>query len=170
MDTAIVLAMHGAPPRDFPEPEMAEYFSLHLRLEHAGDGAPAEWRERVQALETRMRAWPRNSSNDPFWAASHDLGRQLAETTGIEVVVGFNEFCGPSVDEAIDHAVSVHDPARIVVITPMLTRGGEHAELDIPAAIARSRERHPGVPIIYAWPFAPADVAGFLATKICQVM
>jgi sirohydrochlorin cobaltochelatase len=170
MDTVIVLAMHGAPPRDFPVPEMAEYFTLHVQMEHAGDRAPAEWRDREAALESRMRSWPRTPGNDPFWAASLDLAGHLAAATGLEVVAGFNEFCAPTIEEAIDDAVARSESPRVVVITPMLTRGGEHAEVDIPAAIERAKRRHPQAAIEYAWPFDPADVARFLATRIAQAI
>ena len=168
MHDAVVLAMHGAPPKDFPADEMEEYFSLHHRLERAGARAAAAWRDRARELETRMRRWPRTAVNDPFWAASADLARHLADTTGAAVFVGFNEFCGPSVEEAIDEAAAGR-PAQVVVVTPMLTRGGEHAEADIPAAIERARARHPAVSIVYAWPFDPAAVARFLAARITQV-
>ena len=168
MDNVIVLAMHGAPPKDFPGDEMEEYFSLHHRLGRAGPRAPAAWRDREQELETRMRRWPRTAANDPFWAASEDLARHLADATGAAVFVGFNEFCGPDVEEAIDEAAR-RRPAQVVVVTPMLTRGGEHAEADIPAAIERARAKHPAVSIVYAWPFEPAEVARFLAARISQV-
>ena len=35
MSSIVILAMHGAPPNDFPAREMAEFFALHGRLEHA---------------------------------------------------------------------------------------------------------------------------------------
>ena len=89
-----------------------------------------------------MRAWPRTPANDPFWAASLNLAHHLAEVTGSEVLVGFNEFCGPDIEEAIAQAAN-RRPNRLVVATPMLTRGGEHAERDIPAAIGRARVRRP---------------------------
>lgn len=33
MKSVIVLAMHGSPPRDFPRADLAEFMSLHGRLE-----------------------------------------------------------------------------------------------------------------------------------------
>lgn len=35
MRSVIVLAMHGAPPRDLPRDELAEFINLHLRIEQA---------------------------------------------------------------------------------------------------------------------------------------
>jgi sirohydrochlorin cobaltochelatase len=162
----IVLAMHGAPPRDFPAREMAEFMGLHARLEHADAGAvPPPVRARAADLERRVREWPRTPSNDPFWAASHELGRHLAEATGRCVLVGFNEFCAPDLDATLDLAVA-GQTARVIVVTPMLTRGGGHAEADIPAAIARARDRHPHVAFVYAWPYDMAVVARFLAERV----
>ncbi len=165
MELIIVLAMHGAPPLDFPRKEMAELFGLQGRLEQVrGPGREALERRHAE-LEAKMQAWPRTAQNDPFWAASFEMARHLAQASGCEVYVGFNEFCAPSLDEALDQAAA-RRPARVVVVTPMMTRGGEHAEVDIPAAIQRARDRHPGLPIHYAWPFEVADVAQFLVAQI----
>lgn len=162
MTSAILLAMHGSPPHDFPQGETAELFGLHARL-HSAHGPEREGLvRRHDEIEARMRSWPRTAENDPFWAASLELGVLLERETGLRVVVGFNEFCGPSIEEAVD--LLVHGGARrIVVTTPMMTRGGEHSEVDIPAAIQRARVAHPGVGMEYAWPFEPTDVAAFLA-------
>ncbi len=55
---------------------------------------------------------------------------------------------------------------EVIVITPMMTRGGQHAEKDIPAAVACAQERHPSVSFVYVWPFDVAQVAEFLAGQI----
>jgi sirohydrochlorin cobaltochelatase len=166
MKTVVVLAMHGAPPRDFPREEMQEYFQLQAR-EHQrppADGHPPRFKE----LEAKMRAFPRNETNDPFWQGSRELAAALEKASGLPVLLGFNEFCAPSLDEIFDRAAG-QGAKKIVVVTPMMTRGGEHAEGDIPAAIGRARQRHPGLPILYAWPLDPADVAGFLVKIIKEV-
>jgi sirohydrochlorin cobaltochelatase len=159
----MVLAVHGAPPRDFPAHELAEYFGLHARREMAGGGATPSARESF--LEQRLRGWSRTAANDPFWAASVQMGALLGQAASRRVIVGFNEFCAPSVDEALEQAAAICPP-RIVVVTPMLTRGGEHAEADIPAAIDRARARHPGIVIEYAWPYDPHNVARFLVEHL----
>jgi sirohydrochlorin cobaltochelatase len=167
-DDLVVLAMHGAPPRDFPERELAEFMALHARVEHAEAGAvPPPVRARAEELERRVRDWPRTPANDPFWAASHELGRLLEARVGTPVLVGFNEFCAPDL-ETVFRAAAGRGPGRVVVVTPMLTRGGEHAEADIPAAIARARAAHPGVTFVYAWPYEADAVAGFLAGQVSR--
>jgi sirohydrochlorin cobaltochelatase len=167
MKTIILLAMHGSPPRDFPRPEAAEFFRLHAQIEQ---GAPPganlkEVEARYAALEARMRAWPRTPENDPFHAASLALGEQLSQITGDTVVVGFNEFCAPTLDEACDMAIA-QGADQVIFITPMMTRGGEHAEQDIPQVVKRAEQRHPTKRFRYAWPFEVSDVARFLAEQV----
>jgi sirohydrochlorin cobaltochelatase len=164
MRTTIVLAMHGAPPNDFPPGEVSELMGLHSRLEHVPAPQRDALQRRYDELDARVRGWPRTADNDPFWAASQALGEALARVAGCDVVVGFNEFCAPSLDRALDRAA--HEATRVVVVTPMMTRGGEHAEIEIPAEVEAARARHPGVEFVYAWPFDPDDVARFLAGQI----
>jgi len=170
MANLIVLAVHGAPPNDFPPAEMAEFSALHARIEHGDPSAvPEPLRRRAAQLEARLRDWPRHAGNDPFWAASHELGAHLGSLTGCDVLVGFNEFCAPGLDEVLESAAA--RSTRVVVVTPMLTRGGEHAVRDIPAAISRAKAAHPDVSFTYAWPYDMAEVARFLATRVgaCDV-
>ena len=166
METAIVLAMHGAPPTDFPRAELVEFFDLHARLEHPGPGERAEVAARHDELEAKMRAWPRTELNDPFYAGSVGISQSLANTAGMPVILGFNEFCAPSLREALDQAGL--DFRRVVVITPMLTPGGEHAGADIPSQIEQARARNRRTQYIYAWPFETADIAAFLAAQVAR--
>ncbi len=165
MKTTILLAMHGIPPLDFPPDETMELFALHARLERSVglEREGLEWR--YAELDKRVRAWPRTEQNDPFYVASHELAAEMARQTGLEVRVGFNEFCGPNLSEALAQAVS-GGATKIVVITPMMTRGGEHSEIDIPTTLDAARQRHPGVEIVYAWPFSTDAVGLFLAQQV----
>jgi len=161
----VVLAMHGAPPADFPRPEFSEFMSLHGRAGRSRGAVDEPIRLRCVELEKKMRTWPRNAQNDPFFVASQELAERLSRETGLEVMLGFNEFCAPSLDEALDRAAATA-AETIIVVTPMMTRGGEHSEADIPAAIERAKTRNPGKTIIYAWPFAAEDVARFLSSQL----
>lgn len=163
----IVLAMHGAPALDFPGDELTEFFTLHARVGH-GSADQEALRKRYEELEARVRAWPRTSGNDPFYAGSIELTDHLRRKSGLEVIVGFNEFCSPSLAEAIDRAVRSAD--KVLVITPMMTRGGEHSTVDIPEAISAARQRHPGKDILYVWPFPIEDIARFLSEQISRLL
>lgn len=162
MRTAVVLAMHGVPPQDFPREEMMELFSLHPKLEHTTGPDREALQRRHDELEEKMRQWPRTPENDPYYYASLEIAKKLEEISGDKVFIGFNEFCAPSIGDAIGEAAALRLD-KIVVITPMMTRGGEHSERDIPRAIRSSRKRHPDLEIVYAWPFDADEVASFLA-------
>jgi len=168
-NAVIVLAMHGAPPLDFPRPEFVEFMSLQARLEHAQAEEVRTLQLRYQELEAKMRPWPRTVQNDPFYAGSQDLARHLRRETGLEVVVGFNEFCGPTLDEALDEAAG-RSAEKILVLTPMMTRGGGHSAVDIPAAIRAAQQRHPQKKFVYAWPFASEEIAAFLASQVARFL
>ena len=138
---------------------------LHMAMEHGPGWIGRALDRAFTKLDTKIRTWPRTPENDPFWAATHALADALREKTGYEVIVGFNEFCAPSLDEALDQAAA-SEAGRIVVVTPMMTRGGEHAEEDIPAVLDGARGRHPAIEFAYAWPFDTVDVAAFLAEQV----
>jgi sirohydrochlorin cobaltochelatase len=160
----IILATHGIPPRDFPDEEKAEFFRLHSMAD-SGNPLTEHRRERYKALEVEMRNWPRTAQNDPFHRASHELATEMEKQSGKKVICGFNEFCAPDVSQAIRHAVG-QGAKKIVVITPMLTRGGAHAETEITQIVAEARKEYPGVEIIYAWPFVKEKIAAFLLEQI----
>jgi len=166
MKTVIVLAMHGAPPNDFSSRETAELFGLHARLEAGHVAGPERdaLERRFAELDAKIRAWPRTAQNDPFWAGSQELAEHLGQASGCEVIVGYNEFCAPRLDDALDQAAAYGN--RVIVVTPMMTRGGEHSEVEIPATIQRARERHPEIKIVYAWPLDVATIAQFLAAQV----
>jgi sirohydrochlorin cobaltochelatase len=164
--TVIVLAMHGSPPNDYPQEKKKEFFALHGRIEAAPLGSvPPEVSDRYKTLEDEMRAWPRNEENDPYHDASVRMGNAIARSTGLPVVVTFNEFCGPGIEEGLETAV-VDGFDRIVVTTPMMTRGGAHAGTEIPGILEEFRKRNPDIRVTYAWPFEVDDIARFIGEQI----
>lgn len=167
MKTIIVLAMHGTLPRDLPRELAREFFALRGRLEQASATERAAVQQHYAELDGRLRHWPRTADNDPYHAASQAMAAQLSRATGRDVIAGFNEFCAPSVDDAMDQAAA-RGAQRVVVVTPMLTRGGEHAEKEIAALVEAARLRHPGVDWVYAWPYPVEAVAQFLADQVVR--
>jgi sirohydrochlorin cobaltochelatase len=160
----IVLAMHGTPPNDFPKDEAAHFFRLHSQL-HSGESTEEKLKRRYDELEDKMRNWPRTAQNDPFFVASQNLGAQLKMETGYEVIVGFNEFCAPSLDDAFDQAVE-KGASKIIVVTAMMVGGGKHSEVDIPAAIKRAQNKYPRIKLYYVWPYEPTSLAQFMDDQI----
>jgi len=182
--TLIVLAMHGVPPNDFPDRELGEYFRYHMAVEaanqsshqqgnghngHGPSGLSPEELARYRELETRIRTWPRTEANDPFYTGSLVLAKALQKECGHRVLVGFNEFCAPSLKDAFEAAAEAN-ARRVLVITPMMTPGGSHSELEIPAAINAAAENYPNIDFIYAWPFGHHEVASFLAAHVVRFL
>ncbi len=120
------------------------------------------WRD---ALDREVRAWPRTLENDPYKAAVDELASRLTARLGWPVFVGYNEFCVPTIDEAMDRAVA-EGAQRVVVLPTMLVRGNEHTELEIREAVTRARKRHPAVDLRYAWPFDQAQLITLLAGQV----
>lgn len=166
MRDILVLAMHGSPPLDFPAGELSEFFGLHMSLESGA--VPAERRAAMEArhsaLEEKVVRWPRDGMNDKFLTATIELAEALQRASGLEVIYGFNEFCAPTLAEALDGAAA-SGARRAMVVTPMMTRGGGHSEHDIPESIELARGRHPGMEYIFAWPFPTDRVAVLLASQ-----
>ncbi len=167
MKAVIVLAMHGGLPTDFPKHELAEYFGLHSKLAHAVGIENTALERRCGELDAKIRNWPRTAKNDPFFAGSQELAVALRRASGRKVIMGFNEFCAPCLEDALDLAAQ-QKAEKTIVVTPMMTRGGEHAEIDIPSAIRRAEERNPGIKYIYAWPFPVDEIAGFLSEQLSR--
>jgi sirohydrochlorin ferrochelatase len=165
----IVLAMHGSPPLDFPRDELTEFMKLHAGLEPGSGLTDDAQKRRFDELENKMRAWPRTGQNDPFYSGSQELARQLRQESGFEVIVGFNEFCAPSLDEALERAAA-RKAGKVIVVTPMMTRGGEHSAVDIPEAIRRAQQKFPGQKMVYGWPFPVDDIARFLSLQIARFL
>jgi sirohydrochlorin cobaltochelatase len=164
MKVIILLVMHGVTPRDFPREELTEFSRLHSGI---GKGVQRADQERYLFLENKIRYWPRNQQSDPSHTASQELAAHFSEVSGYEVILGYNEFCAPSFDEVLQSVVN-KNVDKIIVATPMMTRGGDRAEKDIPVKIEEFRERYPKIEIVYAWPFDTLQVARFLSKHISR--
>ncbi len=165
MQTVIILATHGMPPHDYPKKDLAEFFRLYSMVESMGQTVNAEIQQHFNVLHEKMRRWPRTEKNDPFNATSQELAARLSEKAGCKVIVGYNEFCAPALDEALQTAVD-NGARKIIIATTMLTGGGEHAEKEIPEKLAEFRERNPRIEVTYAWPYDKEDIVGFIGNHL----
>ena len=152
MKKIIILAVHGAPPLDFPKSEVAKLMSMNSQMENAIGSELDRLKRQYNELDNKIRRWPRDASNDPFQVGSQEIAAQLSQATGHQVILGYNEFCAPSLDEALDQAVD-QGAEEIIVTTPMMTRGGGHAESEIPSVIKRHRN---GTPIYKLYTCGPS--------------
>ncbi|MFI1012131.1 sirohydrochlorin chelatase [Streptomyces sp. NPDC020965] len=79
-----------------------------------------------------------------------ELGRRAP---GIPVAGGFIELSPPPLGEAVTELVE-RGVKRFAAVPLMLVSAG-HAKGDIPAALAREKERHPGISYSYGRPLGP---------------
>jgi len=165
MKLIAILAMHGQPPKDFPQNDLLDYFKLHFGVKAMGENTPPPMRQKYEILELKMRIWPRTPENDPYHTGSYELAHELQNQLGIPVYVGFNEFCAPALEEILEKAAN-EAPDKIIIITPMMTCGGEHSERDIPLAIEFVKTKFPAIEFSYLWPFEVSEIANFLVTQM----
>jgi sirohydrochlorin cobaltochelatase len=160
---AVLLVGHGATARDTPRDVVAELKQLERERERRGD---TELSDREVELDRTIRNWPRTPTSDPYKHGLESIATRLATRIAPrKLVVAYNEFCAPSVDEALAELIA--DGVRtITIVTTMFTPGGSHAEVDIPELVRKARERYAAATIHYAWPFDPAGIADFLARHL----
>lgn len=176
-DSCLILVGHGAPPSDFPREKLSTYFRLHGRVhDHSGGGHDHRQDPLVQAipdpqernqfvsLEKELFDWPRNAQNDPYYMGVQDLADRLEKQTGKQVFFAFNEFCGPTVEATVDRALS-QGYKDITILTTMMVSGGGHSEHDIRVKVEHAQSHHPGVHIVYAWPYDPDALASVMANQ-----
>lgn len=165
----VVLIGHGAPAIDCPPQLIGELMALEWRGNQPSDGH-RYLEGRAAELDATIRQWPRHDGNDPYKAGVERLAEALRPLlpSGL-LVVGYNEFCRPTIAEAIDTVIR-QGATRVLVLPTMLTPGGVHSERDIPAALAGVRRAHPNVTIEYLWPFDLSAVAALLAAHVQQAL
>lgn len=117
-------------------------------------------------LDAKVREWPRTDATDPYRAGLESLALALEPLLGdCKVVLAYNEFCAPTVEQAFAEVVAL-GATRVVVLTSMLTPGGVHAEVEIPEALSALRAAHPEIDLRYAWPYDTGRVAALFADQI----
>lgn len=162
----VVLIGHGAPATDCPPAFVGELMSLEWR----SDPNALPHSNRAAELDAKIRDWPRDAGNDPYKAGLEKVAEHLKPLLpNFLLAIGYNEFCRPSIPEAVEQVIR-HGAQRVLAIPSMLTPGGIHSEIDIPKILDGVRQRHPGVPIEYVWPFDLDEVARLLASHLRRTL
>ncbi len=160
----IVLVGHGGIPKNYPGELVTKLKRLEGQRRAAGLPMSAEELE----LDTKIRTWPRTPENDPYQAGLEALASEMKPLlNGALFAVAYNEFCGPTLPEAVENLIK-QGAQSITVVSTMFTPGGSHSEFEIPEEIEELQHQHPGVTIQYAWPFNLAKVSKMLMDHIEQ--
>lgn len=164
---AVILIGHGSAATDTPRPLVAELKRLEGERQARRESVMGA---REAELDKQVREWPRTPQNDAYKAGVEEIARALEpKLGGRKLVTAYNEFCAPSVEDALDDLVR-EGFTRISLISTMYTRGGIHAECEIPGIVTEARKKHPGVVIEYAWPFDADFLADFLAKQLARAV
>ena len=162
----VVLIGHGSPALDCPPQWIGELMGIQ-HGGHAGHAHGAHPHEgRAAELDAKIRDWPRTGSNDPYQRGLEQLAAALRPLLPTELfAVAYNEFCRPTIAEAVAQVVR-QGAGRVLVLPTMLTPGGVHSEIDIPNALKHIAAAHPRAAIEYVWPFDLGRVAALLAEHV----
>jgi sirohydrochlorin cobaltochelatase len=159
---AVILVGHGGLPKDCPQDLVTRLKALEAQRRTSG-GAPT-----LQELELdgRIRQWPRTPETDPYQAGLEGLAAHLRpHLHGALLAVAYNEFCRPTLDEAVADLIAA-GVTSIAVVPSMLTPGGVHSEVEIPETLERLRARYPQIDLRYVWPIDLTLVARMLAEQL----
>ncbi len=160
----IILVGHGGIPKDYP----SDLISKLKRLEAQRRAAGQPMSEEELALDTKIRTWPRTPETDPYQAGLEALGAQMKPMlNGALFSLAYNEFCGPTVQEAVKSLIQ-QGANSITIVSTMFTPGGSHSEYEIPEEMAELRQEHPDVQLQYAWPYDLGQVSKMLVEHIDQ--
>jgi sirohydrochlorin cobaltochelatase len=164
---AVVLIGHGGTASDTPKAMVGELKRLEGERQAKREAVMSP---REAELDKIVREWPRTPATDAYKYGVEEIAAVLApKLGGRKLVAAYNEFCAPSVEDAIDGLVK-EGFMRINLISTMFTRGGIHAECEIPGIVIEAKKNHPGVVVEYAWPYDVEFIADFLAAQLGRAL
>ena len=160
----VVLVGHGGIPKDYP----GELVTKLKRLEAQRRAAGVPMSPEEYELDQKIRLWPRTPETDPYQAGLELLATRLNPLLhGARFSTAYNEFCTPTLSEAIEQQIA-DGTKDMTVISTMFTPGGSHSEYEIPEEMDELRQKYPDVTLTYAWPFDLDKVAEMLSEHIKQ--
>ena len=160
----VILVGHGGIPKGCPQDLVTRLKRLEGQRRAAKQPPSAEELE----LDAKIRQWPRTPETDPYKYGVEEIAKALAPKLGGRALrTAYNEFCAPSVEDAIEGLVK-DGFTKINLISTMFTRGGIHAECEIPGIVLAAKKKYPGVNVEYAWPYDASFIADFLAAQLVR--
>jgi sirohydrochlorin cobaltochelatase len=158
----VILVGHGGIPKDCPQDLVTRLKRLEAQRRAAKQPPSSEELE----LDQKIRRWPRTAATDPYQSGLEAVADALRpHLNGALFAVAYNEFCAPTLEEAVGDLVG-KGATHITVVTTMFTPGGSHSEVEIPEILDHSRPQYPGVELRYAWPFDLRLIAKTLADQL----
>ncbi|HMS82993.1 MAG TPA: CbiX/SirB N-terminal domain-containing protein [Nitrospira sp.] len=158
----VVLVGHGGIPKDCPQ----DLVTKLKRLEAQRRAAKQQPSQEEVELDQKIRRWPRTKETDPYQSGLEAVGAMLQPyLNGVLFAMAYNEFCAPTLEEAVEDLVK-QGATSITVLTTMFTPGGSHSEVEIPEILDHLRPLYPTVELRYAWPFDLQLIAKTLSEQL----
>ncbi|MBK8277764.1 MAG: CbiX/SirB N-terminal domain-containing protein [Nitrospira sp.] len=158
----VVLVGHGGIPKDCPQ----DLVTKLKRLEAQRRAAKQQPSQEELELDQKIRRWPRTKETDPYQSGLEAVGAMLRpHLDGALFAMAYNEFCTPTLEEAVEGLVK-QGVTSITVLTTMFTPGGSHSEVEIPEILDHLRPLYPAVELRYAWPFDLQLIAKTLSEQL----
>ena len=158
----VVLVGHGGIPKDCPQ----DLVTKLKRLEAQRRAAKQQPSQEEVELDQKIRRWPRTKETDPYHSGLEAVGAMLQPyLNGVLFAMAYNEFCAPTLEEAVEDLVK-QGATSITVLTTMFTPGGSHSEVEIPEILDHLRPLYPTVELRYAWPFDLQLIAKTLSEQL----
>lgn len=158
----IILVGHGGIPKDCPQDLVTRLKRLEAQRRAAKQRPSPEELE----LDQKIRRWQRTAATDPYQSGLEAVADALRpHLNGALFAVAYNEFCAPTLEEAVEDLVG-KGATHITVVTTMFTPGGSHSEVEIPEILDHLRPQYPGIELRYAWPFDLRLIAKTLADQL----
>ena len=159
---ALILVGHGGLPSDIPSEIVEKFMRIHKgRIKSGGSITDQEIE-----LDNTIRRWNRIAETDPYKFGLESLASSMKPFLPEHILqTAYNEFCFPTIDEAVGVLVE-KNVSNISLVTTMITRGGSHSEIEIPEEIKALQLKYKETVIQYAWPFDINAFALFLSTHV----
>ena len=158
----IILVGHGGIPKDCPQDLVTRLKRLEAQRRAAKQPPSPEELE----LDQKIRRWQRTAATDPYQSGLEAVADALRpHLNGALFAVAYNEFCAPTLEEAVEDLVG-KGATHITVVTTMFTPGGSHSEVEIPEILDHLRPLYPTVDLRYAWPFDLQLIAKTLSEQL----
>ena len=158
----VVLVGHGGIPKDCPQ----DLVTKLKRLEAQRRAAKQQPSQEELELDQKIRRWPRTKETDPYQSGLEAVGAMLRpHLNGMLFAMAYNEFCAPTLEEAVEDLVK-QGATSITVLTTMFTPGGSHSEVEIPEILDHLRPLYTTVELRYAWPFDLQLIAKTLSEQL----
>ena len=160
--SAVILIGHGGLPKDIPSEVVEKFMRLHKsRVKTRGEAS-----EQEIELDNIIRRWNRTPETDPYKYGLENLASHMKKFLEEFIVkTAYNEFCYPTIEEAVEELVE-EGASKIILVTTMITRGGSHSEREIPEELEVLRKKYKDIDIQYAWPFDMDTFAIFLSDHV----